>query len=366
MEYSRIEIHTLICKRDILLATNNFKSLLKFEEFASMPIFLHDDGSLSDDDVELLLTSIPGATIIGRKWADAEMEKYLVNHPLCNRFRLVNDHIHLWHKIKSFDYFLFSKTKCILGMDTDLLFMRKPVAVLEYLKTNTPFYFPDLQSAYCFNEPKNEIPVVEKANTGLMFIPSEDYYHLDAIEHALSNLIRNGVNYFPSWIEQSAFAHMFYVDGRYKVLPEGKYRIPYFQNVDIDSIECLHFVSYPAVRETYKYYTDYLQFDGGDEIYKKDFIVDFEGKRIPLSVAVCRNDNMCIFSFQWNLEVVKQRALDHLFRIDVEDGDSVTHKFQSSPTGFFFVNGKHKHVKMFHTYDWYGEKDWKLLDGVAL
>ena len=114
MEYTGIEIHTLICKKDILLAINNFKSLLKFEEFTSMPIFLHDDGSLSLDDIELLGSSIPNVTVIGRKWADVEIEKYLTNHPLCRSFRLVNSHIHLWHKIKSFDYFLFSKTKCCM------------------------------------------------------------------------------------------------------------------------------------------------------------------------------------------------------------------------------------------------------------
>lgn len=361
-----IEIHTLICNRDILLAINNFKSLLCHDEFADMPVFLHDDGSLSKSDAELLLASIPNATIIDRKWADVEIAKFLTNHPLCRTFRLTHSPIHLWHKIKSFDYFLFSKTKRILGMDTDLLFMRKPRAVLDYIKTNTPFYFPDLQSAYCFNEPKNEIPVVERANTGLMFIPSPEYYSLDALEHALSNLIRNNVNYFPSWIEQSAFAHMFYVDGRYKVLPEGKYRIPYFQNVDIELVECLHFVSYPAVRETYKRYTDYLHFDGGTEFYKKDFVTAFDGKSVPLQVAMSRNDRMCICTFHWDLKTAGQHALDHFFRIEVDGEESIIHKFQSSPTGFFFVNGKFKSIRMFHTFDWYGRQDWKLLDTLII
>ena len=52
MEYSGIEIHTLICNKDLLLAINNFKSLQKFDEFADMPVFLHDDGSLSESDIE--------------------------------------------------------------------------------------------------------------------------------------------------------------------------------------------------------------------------------------------------------------------------------------------------------------------------
>ena len=31
--FKELEIHTLICNRDVLLAINNFKSLQKFEEF---------------------------------------------------------------------------------------------------------------------------------------------------------------------------------------------------------------------------------------------------------------------------------------------------------------------------------------------
>ncbi len=104
---------------------------------------------------------------------------------------------------------------------------------INYLKANEAFYYPDIQDAYCYNDPKDEIPVVHNINTGLIYIPSEDYFHLDALDNALGNLLKNNINYFPAWIEQSAFAHMFYVDGRYKVLGAEKYRIPYFQNVDI-------------------------------------------------------------------------------------------------------------------------------------
>ena len=365
MKYNEIEIHTLICKRDILLAINNFRSLCKFEEFAHMPIFFHDDGSLSSDDKEILLNSIKNVTFIDRKWADVEIEKYLTKHPYCKTYRCVEKHIHLWHKIKSFDYFFFSKTKKVLGMDTDLLFMRNPKDVIKYLKSNTPFYFPDLQSAYCFNEPKTEIAVLEKVNTGLIYIPSEEYYDLDAIEYALSNLLRNGVNYFPSWIEQSAFAHMFWKNGKYKVLNADKYRIPYFQQVDIDGVECLHFVSYPAVRETYQKYTDYLKFEQGSEIFKKEFVTEFEQKRIPLFMSVNKLDDLSIVYYRWELDGSGQQMLDHWFKVKSYDNESI-YKFQSEKSGFFFISNKLKKVEIFHTYDWYGTQEWKLLDTLYL
>lgn len=366
MNMDNIEIHTLICKKDIILAINNFKSLCKFEEFSSMSIFLHDDGSLNSTDKEILISAISNSSVIDRKTADAEISQYLVDHPLCAKFRLIDSHIHLWHKIKLFDYFFFSKTKKILGMDTDLLFMRKPESVIKFLRENIPFYFPDLQNAYCFNEPKTEIPIIDKVNTGLMYIPSESFYNLDSIECALTNLLRGDINYFPSWIEQSAFAHMFYKDGNYKVLDPLKYRIPYFQSVDIDSIECLHFVSYPAVRELYETYTKYLNIESGTEIYNKNFIAEFEDKKIPLQIKVHTNNHMCIFSYVWDIESVGQLALDHHIRLEMSDDSPITYKFQSNRSGFFFVPITTRKVSLFHTYDWYGRTDWKLLDNIQL
>lgn len=362
MNYKEIEIHCLICKRDLLLAINNFKSLCKFEEFSQMPIYFHDDGSLNVDEKEILKNNVPNSTFIDRKWADAEIEKYLENHPNCKRYRLDGNHINLWHKIKSFDYFFFSKTKKVLGMDTDLLFLQKPQSVIDYINTDTPFYFPDIQSAYCFNEPKTEIPVVERVNTGLIYFPSPEYYNLDDLENALGNLTRNGINYFPSWIEQSAFAHMFYKNGKYKSLNVEKYRIPYFQPVDIKNTECLHFVSFPAVRETYDGYLRYLQFEEGKMFYTKRFTVEFENKNIPLVLTAHKNNDLIIFSYEWKLEEGGQHALDHHFKVETKNEVSSTHKFQSEKTGFFFASAKYKQIKISHTYDWYGNVDWKLLD----
>ena len=54
--FKDLEIHTLICNRDLMLAINNFKSIQKFEEFSEVPVILHDDGSLTDSDIEILQT----------------------------------------------------------------------------------------------------------------------------------------------------------------------------------------------------------------------------------------------------------------------------------------------------------------------
>lgn len=362
--FKDLEIHSLICNRDVVMAINNFKSLQKFDEFKDVIIYLHDDGSLSGIDKDLL-SKISNVVFIERVWADTEIEKFLVNHPKCKEYRLGGGKINLWHKIKSFDYFYFSKTKKVLGMDTDLLFMRRPEEVINLINQNTPFYYPDIQSAYCYNEPKDEIPTLRNVNTGLIFIPSGDYYDIDAIENALSNLIRNGVNYFPSWIEQSAFAHMFYVNGKYVSLPIEKYRIPYFQNVDIELVECLHFVSYPAVRDTYQEYIDYLKFDGGLLVYEKSFKVDFKEHQIPLDISIFKHEEYLSLKYYWGLEKTNQKFLDHFFRINI-DNDVIEKRFQSNKTGFFIFKTTNNPIKIEHTYSWYEDVNWEVIDMIVL
>lgn len=362
--FDDLEIHSLVCNRDVILALNNFKSLQKYEEFKDIPIYLHDDGSLTDVD-KSLLSDIDNVIFIDRKWADKEIEQYIKNHLNCTNYRLGDSKINLWHKIKLFDYFFFSKTKRVLGLDTDLLFMRKPQDVIDLIKSNIPFYFPDIQSSYSFNEPKNEVPVYKNVNTGLIFIPSKDYYNLDDLEFALSNLVKNNVNYFPSWIEQSAFAHMFFKNNNYVSLPIEKYRIPYFQNVDIELVECLHFVSYPPVRELYKTYVDYLDISNGDLVYEKNFIVEFENHKIPLDIKMFRYEEFLNIEFYWGLEKTEHKFLDHMFKV-VINGKEIEHKFQSNKNGFFMIGLTNENFDLYHTYDWYNNIKWEKLDTIHI
>ena len=362
--FKDVEIHTLICNKDLLLAINNFKSLQKFEEFDDVNVFLHDDGSLTESDIETL-SVIKNVNVIRRVDADKLIVDYIKDYENCLEYRLGSNKINLWHKIKLFDYFYFSKTKKVLGVDTDLLFLRKPENLIENIINNIPFYFPDVQSAYCFNEPKTEIPVFEKVNTGLIYIPSEEHYDINHIENALKNLIRNGVNYFPSWIEQSAFAHMFLKIGSYVSLEENKHRIPYFQPVDINIVECLHFVSYPAVRETYKTYIEYLELDGGELVYENKHEVEYNENIIPLEYQIKKNNGVFVINYYWGLEKTKQQFLDHIFKIHT-DNEIIERKLQSEKNGFFIFTTKSEKIKIEHTYDWFGDKKWADLGEIEI
>jgi hypothetical protein len=357
-----LEIHSLVCKKDLLMAVNCINSLLVYEEFKNVEIFFHEDGSLNDSDFKILKNLSPKIQVIERKFADENIKPFLANLPNCERYRLGSKKdVYLWHKIKTFDYFFFSKTKNILGMDSDLLFLKKPVQVIDFIQRKQSFYFPDVKSSYSFNEPEDEVPVLHNVNTGLIYIPGEEYYDVNSIEVALSNLIRDEINYFPAWIEQSAFAHMFYKIGKYERLDPKKNRIPFFQDVDNNIAECLHFVSYPAVRKLYKSYVDFLSLDRSEVFCEKSVGVNFREKNIKMDIKVSRSRDFLIFEYFWGIEKVKIPALSHCFKV-IKDGKEEIFEFGSSETGFFIVENRFDSLEIQHTYDWYGEKKWEKID----
>jgi hypothetical protein len=244
-----LEIRVLVCKKDIEMCLNMVNSLRRYEEFKYIPIFFHDDGSLDIKSKDVLI-ELGNSYIIEKEYADAKITQYINGYANCEKYRLANNRLSLWYKIKLFDFYFLSKSKNILCIDTDILFILKPDVMIELIKTSNPFYFPDFQNSYSFRKNTN-INVLDKVNTGLFYIPSSEYYDINSIETALTDLYNNGIFNTPQWIEQSAYAHMFYQNGKYSMLDESKYKIPTEYELISKNIECLHFVGHPPIREMY-------------------------------------------------------------------------------------------------------------------
>lgn len=92
-----------------------------------------------------------------------------------------------------------------------------------------------------------------------------------------------------------------------------------------------------------------------DIIYADDIVVEFKDKKIDLSYYIyCIDKNLCQLEFQWNRKSQIDQ-LDHEFRIGTE-----TYHFNSEITnGFTFTYNSN--IILEHTYDWYGERNWKIL-----
>jgi GR25 family glycosyltransferase involved in LPS biosynthesis len=103
-----------------------------------------------------------------------------------------------------------------------------------------------------------------------------------------------------------------------------------------------------------------VQLSDGKLISKKNINVQFEERKIDLSYSIFDlNNDTLILNFNWNLNN-NVEFLDHEFKIN-----DVIYHFDSGKTNELFFEKKIK-VKIFHTYDWYGNKDWKLIDEIWL
>ena len=89
--------------------------------------------------------------------------------------------------------------------------MNKPDYMLKLIRNRKSFYMTDCSSSYCFNGSVNTHldGVMFNINTGMIYIDNENDYRIELIEEGLKQIIINDANYFPSWIEQSAFVSIF-------------------------------------------------------------------------------------------------------------------------------------------------------------
>jgi hypothetical protein len=120
-------IHLLTKSNECLFALWACRSLLdQLEE--PIPLFIHDDGSLTQKDVQLVEAALPGVQIVRRDEADALVRQGLSGLPYCLRLRESNI-----LSLKLFDPWIVQETGDIILLDSDVLFFRRPLELIHWL-----------------------------------------------------------------------------------------------------------------------------------------------------------------------------------------------------------------------------------------
>lgn len=160
------------------MAMAQLKSLYRFLD-TKFPLEIHDDGTLTDDDIHKLENSFRGVQIIKRATANAQIESYYQENGLVNlktfRNKIINN-------LQFTDLSFFCKTKYCLQIDADILFFKKPYflenAFLSELidqNNNSAYYNIDRGPAYSYsNEDMRKIMSKEvpfQFNAGLFLYP---------------------------------------------------------------------------------------------------------------------------------------------------------------------------------------------------
>lgn len=204
---SGYELHLLTCKRDVLMALWCLKTFYYYSELR-MPLFIHDDGTLTEDCVSVFKKHFIGCRVSMKKDADAQMRRHLSKYEYCSKYRFGN---YGWSPlaIKLFDFIHYSRTMKILTMDSDVLFLRKPKEIIECIKSGRGFFMNDIWDSYSVpNELIKKllnIQVRNNVNIGIMGIPAGKIYDLDLIELFLSGAYEKGFGR-DLWTDQTAWA----------------------------------------------------------------------------------------------------------------------------------------------------------------
>lgn len=118
------EVHSAVPHRYVYAYLVALKSLLRYH--ADLSVVVHDDGSLSAADKTLIAFHLPHCRIITRTDADSEFEK--LNNPFLSKVR--NSYTSY---IKLFDTSYSSRSKRVIIIDTDTIFLKRPDAIIDWI-----------------------------------------------------------------------------------------------------------------------------------------------------------------------------------------------------------------------------------------
>lgn len=197
------EIHALTSTTDWL---NLMWALKSFYHYAGRryALCIHDDGTLTGEELALLQQHFPQGRLIPRERADADVANWLADFPRCREFRRSN---HLAPKVLDFARYLESDR--LLLLDSDVLFFGPPTELRR--RIDAPDYRlncvnRDVDSAYTVDaalvRERLGLELSPRFNSGLGLI-HRDSLRRDWLEEflALPGILSH------SWrVEQTLFA----------------------------------------------------------------------------------------------------------------------------------------------------------------
>ncbi|WP_016953298.1 hypothetical protein [Anabaena sp. PCC 7108] len=197
------EIHVFTSANDWLNLVWALKSFYHFSQ-RHYALCIHNDGTLTDENLATLRHHFPNARIIDRKQADEKVLASLASYPRCLEFRKTN-----LLSPKVFDFALYLQCDRLLLLDSDILFFKAPTELLN--RIDNPDYQlntlnADVESSYTVaaDVVKNHLgfDLSERVNSGLGLIHKRSL-NFDWIEEFLA--LPNIIGHF--WrIEQTIYA----------------------------------------------------------------------------------------------------------------------------------------------------------------
>jgi hypothetical protein len=261
------EVHTLLQHSDLVMYLWAIKSFIFFSKLKPK-IVVHDDGTLTTKDKDILKSHINNIEIIDRRIADKLIAKRLKKYKHCLKYRNDNSFI---FTLKLFDPFFFSKSNRIMLLDSDIIFFKEPKIIINWV------YSKDKNLILYLNDPAGAIATKSKGafsldphsifknkvtkyfNAGLLCL-QKFVLDLKLLEKYFSSNL-NSQNKL--WVEQTAYAILFYIY-KGKPLDSLMYDVSH-SNISIKTI-AKHYIS--PIRNAF--FTKGVLY-----LVKKNFIKDY-------------------------------------------------------------------------------------------
>lgn len=235
---SEISIHMVVGHSMLpmgLLALRSFE----FHTRRRWAPLIHEDGTFTDNDRNLLLKYFPDAVIIERQQADKEATAALKKFPACCENRLK----HNWF-LKVFDTRHYAPYERYILLDSDIIFFRRPEAILHWIDSASEEMWLMEDNREKYSHPRFEIEntlkvkIIESANSGLDLIP-KNAADLDLAERFLAECVTNVQQY--EFLEQTIFGIWLSAWGQGGLLPRDEYEISWNTFHRADAV-CRHYI----------------------------------------------------------------------------------------------------------------------------
>ncbi len=179
----KLETHTLVSEEHVDRCNVMLRSLSP--HCAVRPV-LHDDGSLTARSVDRLRDEWPDALIISRTEADQRVAELLTGHPKVRWWRS--------HNIRAtqlVDYFLLAEQSRVLALDTDVVFLRKPAEILDWVSAAgssnlcfaySPEFDPDPSGIHWLPDAVPDAPFIPAMCCGFAAVEVDEFMDLDYLD----------------------------------------------------------------------------------------------------------------------------------------------------------------------------------------
>ena len=200
-----LEVHNLVCHRDISIALICLKSLLATSQ-EKLQIVVHDDGSLTDEDQTFIRAQLPNSTLMSRDQADRELAIALDRLPTLRKARLK-----LPHLLKVLDVPMLCRSDNVCFVDSDVLFLRTHRGLFEISKTRSACarFILDIRTCHGFRLkdfwPLGPVSPIARLNSGLFCI-KRNVIDFDWVEAVCSRVGLPQILQHRSWFEQGLWA----------------------------------------------------------------------------------------------------------------------------------------------------------------